>query len=328
MSSNTKITNTKPSSQPSKDSENIAGLTPDEFADKILGVVKEHENDEKIDLEACKFWFEAAYKDELSDLFKEKNRRRALIDALLKHGYDEQEINGIFIAVEKEKRARIRYSEEARERSVQIQQKIMRVLVFLFSVFVVTQLFIKNRQFEQARIDHQIYDAKVVKIEMANTPLYKKGPLETSWSIIPLREPIAREGYSLRAEAESRKHKLILAENAELTMNGVSDLEIKNLVLNADNDKIVGITIHLVKGQFSWAVAENSGIDLRLEFAGGNMVVLYGEGKAEMNNQPWRIAIKDGENRLNTGQIMSRAFNGMMEVIFEDPVIIRMFDHY
>lgn len=302
-------------------------LTPDELADKILGLVDETGKDEDVDLEASKFWYEAAYKDELEQIFKEKNRMRVLVDALIKRGYSETEINDLFINVRKQKYINQRESEEAIKKTLKIQSRIFQVCVIMIAVFVLYQIWYRTAILRQQQIDRIRQERSVLTAETDHPFFSIRKPEQTQWKIISGREPFLRQGMSVRSE-QAGTHKILFSDVAYIEFSKGADFNINAIELDDEFENISTVVLQVNSGFYEWIIPESLDIDIRLDFAGGSLNIGYGEGKIEASSEPLRIAIREGENRVSIQGERTRSLNGLHELLLEDPPVIQIYDLY
>jgi len=299
------------------DPEKLDGLTPDEIADRILGIVDEHQDDEDFDLEASKFWYQAAYKDQLEGLFQEKNRLRILVNQLKKRGYTETEIYDLFSRVRKAQLTSEKAVVEAEVKSEQLKKKLMHIGIVLVTLFLVGQMFFKSNQFALEREQQRIAEVKTLLCEIDKPPLQLKTDFEAQWGEVVGFKTGLQEGMYVKTITGA--HKIKISEQASLVFDADAVFKVENVTLDSALQKVAEVDISLTQGVISWNLAEDSKVKLNFAFSNTNLAVAYGIGKIDLTLSPDRVAIKEGETSIQVGRALSRSLNGLMEAILSDP---------
>lgn len=305
----------------------LKGLSPDDLADKILGIKAEPEFDDYEDPDAAKFWFEAAYGDELKGLFKEKNRMRVLVSALMRRGYDEEEIREIFIRVAKARHFTEKAMAEAEEKSKELSNKLTRLGVLLIGGFIVYQLLIKTNEAAIEKEKQRIQKIKTVAAETERPPFMMKNDLEANWNEVIVMKKNVTEKMNIRAERFPVVVKI--AEGTTLSLRTNTELRIEEILLDSKKEKIETVNLEAKSGIVDWLLAESAGINYVFNTPSGKLRVKYGEGKIDLRQKPNRIAVREGETTFQDSAIsLPMAVNGLMEIILTDPVQKRLYDNY
>ncbi|OGK05817.1 MAG: hypothetical protein A2W80_00605 [Candidatus Riflebacteria bacterium GWC2_50_8] len=308
------------------DPEKLDGLTPDEIADRILGIVDEHQDDEDFDLEASKFWYQAAYKDQLEGLFQEKNRLRILVNQLKKRGYTETEIYDLFSRVRKAQLTSEKAVVEAEVKSEQLKKKLMHIGIVLVTLFLVGQMFFKSNQFALEREQQRIAEVKTLLCEIDKPPLQLKTDFEAQWGEVVGFKTGLQEGMYVKTITGA--HKIKISEQASLVFDADAVFKVENVTLDSALQKVAEVDISLTQGVISWNLAEDSKVKLNFAFSNTNLAVAYGIGKIDLTLSPDRVAIKEGETSIQVGRALSRSLNGLMEAILSDPPDFKIYDSY
>ena len=121
--------------------DSTSELTPDELASYILGVV---DDDENFDIDEAKFWYQAAYKKELEESLKKKNKLQILVNQLLKRGFSEDDINKIFRRIKKKKIIEKKEKNALWEKYKRLERKLIIISMSIIFIFISTQLWYKQ----------------------------------------------------------------------------------------------------------------------------------------------------------------------------------------
>jgi len=304
----------------------LGGLDPDEVAARILGIVDEHQDDENFDLEASKFWYQAAYKDQLEDLFQEKNRLRILVNQLKKRGYTETEIYDLFARVRKAKLSSERTQEEAEKKSELLKKKLMHIGMLLATVFIIGQMFFKSNEYALAREKLRIAEVKTLLCEINKPPLQTKTNFDAQWNEIVGLTTGIQEGMLVKTTTGA--HKIKISDKATIVFDAAAIFKVEKVTLDLTLKKVAEVDINMQQGIISWDLAEDSGVKLKFVFSGASLAVSYGMGKIDLICRPSRIAVKEGETSIGIGRALSRSLNGLMEAILSDPPEIKIYDTY
>jgi hypothetical protein len=306
--------------------EKLDGLTPDEIADRILGIVDEHQDDESFDLEASKFWYQAAYKDQLEGLFQEKNRMRILVSQLKKRGYSETEIYELFSRVRKAQLTSEKALVEAEVKSERLKKKLMHIGIVLVTVFIIGQMFFKSNQFALEREQQRIAEVKTLLCEIDKPPLQLKTDFDAQWGEVVGFKTGLREGTYVKTTTGA--HKITISEKASIAFDADAVFKLEKVTLDSTLQKVVEVNISITQGVISWNLAEDSKVKLNFAFSAASLAVAYGIGKIDLTPANDRVAIKEGETWIQVGRAPSRALNGLMEAILSDPPEMKIYDTY
>jgi len=308
------------------EADKLDGLSPDEIADRILGIVDQNQDDESFDLDASKFWYQAAYKDELEGIFKERNRLRILIDQLKKRGFSENEIYELYSRVRRAKLSSEKAEIEAEQKAEKLKKKLINIGVVLVTLFIVGQMFFKSNQFAIERENERIAEVKTLLCEIDKPPLLLKTDFEAQWGEVVGFKTGLREGMYVKTTTGA--HKIRIAENAVVVFDADAIFKIDKVTLDAALKRIVAVDISLQQGIMSWNLAEDSGVKLNFKTIGTALAVDYGIGKIDLSCNPNRVAIKEGETSIQVGRALSRSLNGLMEAILSEPPEFKIYDNY
>ncbi len=306
--------------------DKLEGLSPDEIADRILGIVDQNQDDESFDQDASKFWYQAAYKEELEGIYKERNRLRILIDQLKKRGYTEQEIYELYTRVRKAKLSSEKAEIEAEQKSERLKKKLINIGVVLVTLFIVGQMFFKSNQFAVERENQRIAEVKTLLCEIDKPPLLLKTDFDAQWVEVVGFKTGLHEGMYVKTTTGAQK--ITIAERAVITFDADAIFKIDKVTLDQALKKIAAVDISLQQGIMSWNLAEDCGIKLNFKTVGTALAVSYGIGKIDLSQNPNRIAIKEGETSIQVGRSLSRALNGLMEAIMSEPPEFKIYDNY
>ncbi|EKD82560.1 MAG: hypothetical protein ACD_39C01215G0001 [uncultured bacterium] len=308
------------------DLEKLDGLSPDEIADRILGIVDEHQDDEDFDLEASKFWYQAAYKDQLEELFQEKNRLRILVNQLKKRKYTEAEIYELFSRVRKAQLSSEKAQIEAEVKSEQIKKKLINIGIILVTVFIIGQMFFKSNQYALEREQQRIAEVKTLLCEIDKPPLQLKTDFDAQWNEVVGFKTGLQEGMFVKTTTGA--HKIKISEQASIVFDADAIFKVEKVTLDSALKKVAEVSIAITQGVISWNIAEDSGIKLHFTFSNTVLAVSYGMGKIDLARNPYRVAVKEGETSIQTGRALARALNGLMEAILSDPPEFKIYDTY
>lgn len=308
------------------DVDKLEGLSPDEIADRILGIVDENQDDENFDLDASRFWYQAAYKDELESTFKERNRLRILIDQLKKRGFTENDIYELYSRVRKAKLNSERAAEEAELRAEQLKKKLTNIGVILVSIFIIGQLFFKSNEYAIERENQRIAEVKTLLCEIDRPPLQLKTNYDAKWTEVVGFKTGLQEGMLVKTTTGA--HKIKIAEKAEIVFDVDAMFKIDKVTLDEKLQRVAVVDISLRQGLMSWNIAEDADVKLNFSFVDASLAVKYGMGKIDMVASPQRVAIKEGETSIRVGRDLARPLNGLMEAILSKPPEIRVYDLY
>jgi len=306
--------------------DKLEGLSPDEIADRILGIVDQNQDDENFDQDASKFWYQAAYKEELEGIFKERNRLRILIDQLKKRGYTEQEIYELYTRVRKAKLSSEKAEIEAEQKSEKLKRKLINIGVVLVTLFIVGQMFFKSNQFAIERENQRIAEVKTLLCEIDKPPLLLKTDFDAQWGEVVGFKTGLHEGMYVKTTTGA--HKITVAEKAVMVFDADAIFKIDKVTLDQALKKIAAVDVSLQQGIMSWNLAEDCGIKLNFKTVGTALAVSYGIGKIDLSRNPNRIAIKEGETSIQVGRSLSRSLNGLMEAILSEPPEFKIYDNY
>jgi hypothetical protein len=108
-----------------------------------------------------------------------------------------------------------------------------------------------------------------------------------------------------------------------------TELRIEEILLDSKKEKIETVNLEAKSGIVDWLLAESSGINYVFNTPSGKLRVKYGEGKIDLRQKPYRIAVREGETTFQDSAIsLPMAVNGLMEIILTDPVQKRLYDNY
>ncbi|NLF95158.1 MAG: hypothetical protein GX569_00380 [Candidatus Riflebacteria bacterium] len=308
------------------EADKLDGLSPDEIADRILGIVDQNQDDDNFDLDASKFWYQAAYKDELEGIFKERNRLRILIDQLKKRGFSENEIYELYSRVRRAKLSSEKAEIEAEQKAEKLKKKLINIGVVLVTLFIVGQMFFKSNQFAIERENERIAEVKTLLCEIDKPPLLLKTDFEAQWGEVVGFKTGLREGMYVKTTTGA--HKIRIAENAVVVFDADAVFKIDKVTLDAALKRIAAVDISLQQGVMSWNLSEDSGVKLNFKTIGTALAVSYGIGKIDLSRNPNRVAIKEGETSIQVGRALSRSLNGLMEAILSEPPEFKIYDNY
>ncbi|MGM0599244.1 MAG: hypothetical protein ACQETH_05420 [Candidatus Rifleibacteriota bacterium] len=320
-------TKDKSKKERSNDPLELRGLSPDELADKILGISEVKIDDEAADPEAAKFWFEAAYGDELKGMFKEKNRMRILVSSLAKRGYNEDEIREIFVRVQKAKFFSEKAQAEAQARSEELRNKITRFGIVLMGIFIIYHLVIKTNELAEKQEQNRIKKIKTFSCSTERPPVFTREKIDTDWDENIRREFNVTEGMTIKTERFPCN--LIIAENAVIELMPTTELKIVEAALDDTLNKVDTVSLEPRNGTIKWNLKEESEIKFNLKLKKGSLAIGYGEGKYQANSEPPRIAVKEGETRFRSSSLsLPMAINGLMELYLKEPLEKKLYDSY
>lgn len=308
------------------DQKQIDGSSPDELAAKILGLVDEHQNDENFDLETSKFWFQAAYKGELEELFKEKNRLRVLINQFIKRGYKEDEINDLFTKVRRSQLEAQKQTKEGELKSDILKQRIFRLGLAIIVIFIIVQMFFKSNEFALKRENKRIDQAKTMVCDLDKTVFMTKTDFDVEWKTAKALKAELHEGMSIKSE--SGVHRIKLPEDAVFALTGKTSMSIEKVGLDKDLKNIAQVDFKVDEGIVTWEIKERSNLKINIAFPDGNLSIQYGIGKIDLTSEPGRIVVKDGETTAWVHGGIPKSVNGLMELIIVETPLIRIYDSY
>ena len=308
------------------EADKLEGMSPDEIADRILGIVDQNQDDESFDLDASKFWYQAAYKDELEGIFKERNRLRILIDQLKKRGFTENDIYELYSRVRKAKLTSDKAEIEAEQRSEKLKKKLINIGIVLATLFIIGQMFFKSNQFAIERENQRIAEVKTLQCDIDKPPLQLKTDFDAQWVEVVGFKTGLREGMYVKTTTGA--HKITIAEKAVIVFDADAIFKIDKVTLDAALKRVAAVDISLQQGLMSWNIDEGSGVKLNFKTVDTALAVSYGIGKIDLAASPSRIAIKEGETSIQVGRALSRALNGLMEAILTDPPEFKIYDNY
>ncbi|GAB1354050.1 hypothetical protein MASR1M12_27880 [Erysipelotrichia bacterium] len=320
--------NNNKKSEKSNDPLELKGLTPDELADQILGISEAKPDfDEAADPDAAKFWYQAAYADEMQSLFKEKNRMRILVAGLMKRGYKEEEVKEIFTRIAKAKLFSEKAVAEAEEKSREISNKITRLVILILSVFVIYQLLLKTNQAALDEENRRIAKIKTFACMTNQPPFYMKTDEEVEWhKVITMKKDIT-EKFNLRTEKFPAT--IVIPGSSTLILDSDSEIKIERIELDKKNEVIKAVDFELKKGLIHWNIQEKAGLIISLTTPSWNLKIKYGEGKADRRTVPERIAVREGETIFSNAQTRFPVpVNGLMEMILKNPPLKRLYNDY
>lgn len=310
-----------------KDPLELRGLSPDELADKILGISEMSVEDDAADPEAAKFWFEAAYGDELKGMFKEKNRMRILVSNLMNRGYEEDEIRKIFVRVQKAKYFSDRAIAEAQARSEELRNKITRFGIVLMGIFIIYHLVIKSNELAEKQEQKRINKIKTFVCATERPPVFTRQKIDTDWDENIKREFKVTEGMTVKTEKYPCN--LLFVENAVIELMPATEVKIAKVELDDALKRVAAVYLEPANGTIKWDLKEESEIKFKVKLKKGNLDVSYGEGKYQANSEPPRIAVKEGETKFRSSSLsLPMAVNGLMELYLKKPFEKKLYDSY
>ena len=320
-------TKDKSTKQRSNDPLELRGLSPDELADKILGFSEVQVEEGAADPEAAKFWFEAAYGDELKGMFKEKNRMRILVSSLMKRGYNEDEIREIFVRVQKAKFFSEKAQAEAQAKSEELRNKITRFGIVLMGIFIIYHLVIKSNELAEKQEQKRISKIKTFTCSTERPPVFTREKIDTDWDENIKREFKVKEGMTIKTEKYPCN--LVIAENAVVELMPGTEMKITKVGLDNALKKVERVFFEPANGTVKWNLKEESEIKFNLQLEKGNLDINYGEGKYQADSEPPRIAVKEGETKFkNSSLSLPMAVNGLMELYIKEPFEKKLYNLY
>lgn len=316
----------KPNNKQGQDPLELKGLTPDELANKILGIeTVEPDFEDDADPDVARFWFEAAYGDELKAFFKEKNRIKILVAALMKHGYTEEEIREIFIRVAKARLVAEKLDLEAAQKREIIVKKISWAGVLLVSLFMIYQMILRTHQIALDREKKRIEKVKTFICKTERPPFYMKKEAELDWyKVVVFNKPVSENFY---LKTENYPAVIDINGSATVELDKATELKISEVKLDSNKERIVEVHFEIQCGKISWNLPEKSKINLFLKAPKWSLKIKYGIGKFEKFKKPERIAVLEGKTIFSEGGLPIMV-NGLMELLLENPIQKRLYEHY
>lgn len=271
---------------------------------------------EDFDLSTAQFWYRAAFQDDLKKLFGEQKRLKVLIAALKKRKFQEEDIHKLFASVKKARLEQIRQAAEVESQVRRQKMKIVGICVAMVALLALFVVFSKKGELEAQRREEAIRRTKSLRWQSAERIIERRGPTDSGFAAIPLRQPVIWEGDEIRTS--SGADILEFPPEGRLVCEGGTTFAVARLEVAEEPLRLSRIHLFLRSGNYRWEKKEGNQVPWDFEFPRGRLRVRWGQGTIGVTPVAARIEVLEGENTVMGVGPREEPLNGLMEAVFPE----------